>query len=49
MILFVFEGGKAEPKVFESLGQLFVAGEEVRTVSCNHDLPTLYTDRKSVV
>lgn len=43
MILFVFEGGKAEPKVFESLRKLYLVDEEVRTVSCEHDLPTLYS------
>lgn len=43
MILFVFEGGKAEPKVFESLRKLYLVGEEVRMVSCEHDLPTLYS------
>lgn len=28
MILFVFEGQKAEPMVFKSLEQLFFSGEE---------------------
>lgn len=42
MILFVFEGLKAEPTVFGSLERLFLSGEEVRTVKCSHDLPTLY-------
>ena len=30
MILFVFEGQKAEPMVFRSLEQLFFSGEEER-------------------
>lgn len=38
MILFVFEGGKAEPLVFDSLAELFLKGEEVRVVTCEHDL-----------
>lgn len=42
MILFVFEGLKAEPTVFGSLEKLFLSGEEVRMVKCSHDLPTLY-------
>ena len=42
MILFVFEGQKAEPMVFRSLEQLFFSGEEVRMVKCSYDLPTLY-------
>lgn len=28
MILFVFEGGKAEPTVFDSIGKLFLPNEE---------------------
>lgn len=44
MILFVFEGGKAEPTVFESIAQLFLGNEQVVTVSCRYDLPTLYTN-----
>lgn len=46
MILFVFEGGKAEPMVFDSIGKLFLSGEEVRVVSCRYDLPTLYKNLK---
>ncbi len=44
MILFVFEGGKAEPTVFDSIGKLFLSGEELRIVKCRHDLPTLYSN-----
>lgn len=44
MILFVFEGGKAEPTVFKSIAQLFLGNEQVVTVSCRYDLPTLYTN-----
>lgn len=47
MILFVFEGLKAEPTVFGSLEKLFLSGEEVRMVKCSHDLPTLYKRLKS--
>ena len=46
MILFVFEGGKAEPLVFDSLAKLFLTGEDVRVVTCEHDLPTLFTRLK---
>lgn len=46
MILFVFEGVKAEPMVFGSLEQLFLSGEEIRMVKCSHDLPTLYNRLK---
>lgn len=46
MILFVFEGGKAEPLVFDSLAKLFLTGEDVRVVTCEHDLPTLYSRLK---
>ncbi len=46
MILFVFEGGKAEPMVFDSLEKIFLAGEEVRIVTCKHDLPTLFSRLK---
>ena len=46
MILFVFEGGKAEPKVFDSLQKLFLGGEEVRVVACQYDLPTLFSRLK---
>lgn len=46
MILFVFEGGKAEPLVFESLAKLFLTGEDVRVVTCEHDLPTLFSRLK---
>lgn len=47
MILFVFEGGKAEPAIFESIGRLFLSGEELRTVVCGFDLPTLYSRLKN--
>lgn len=43
MILFVFEGGKAEPLVFDSLAKLYLKDEEVRVVTCEHDLPTLFS------
>ena len=39
MILFVFEGGKAEPTVFDSIGKLFLPNEELCVVKCRHDLP----------
>ena len=42
MILFVFEGARAEPNIFKSLNRLYFRQEEVRIVSCKHDLPTLY-------
>ena len=42
MILFVFEGQKVEPMVFDSLEKLFLSEEEVRMVKCGYDLPTLY-------
>ena len=47
MILFVFEGGKAEPLVFDSLAKLFLTDEEVRVVTCKHDLPTLFSRLKN--
>lgn len=47
MILFVFEGGKVEPTIFDSIGRLFLSGEELRTVVCGFDLPTLYSRLKS--
>lgn len=46
MILFVFEGGKSEPLVFDSLAKLFLTGEEVRVVTCEYDLPTLFSRLK---
>ena len=46
MILFVFEGGKSEPLVFDSLAKLFLTGEDVRVVTCEHDLPTLFSRLK---
>lgn len=46
MILFVFEGGKAEPLVFDSLAKIFLTGENVRVVTCEHDLPTLFSRLK---
>jgi len=47
MILFVFEGGSAEPKVFDSIGKLFLSGEDFRIIRCKHDLPTLYSHLKA--
>lgn len=47
MILFVFEGGKAEPAVFDSIGRLFLSGEELCVVRCRHDLPTLYANLRA--
>jgi len=47
MILFVFEGGSAEPKVFDSIGKLFLSGEDFRLIRCKHDLPTLYSHLKA--
>lgn len=47
MILFVFEGGKAEPMVFDSIGRLFLSGEELCIVKCRHDLPTLYASLRA--
>ena len=47
MILFVFEGGKAEPLVFDSLKRLLLTKEEVRVVTCEHDLPTLFSKLKN--
>ncbi len=46
MILFVFEGGKGEPAVFESIEKLFLSNEELRVVKCGFDLPTLYSNLK---
>ena len=46
MILFVLEGGKSEPLVFNSLAKLFLKGEEIRVVSCEYDLPTLFSRLK---
>lgn len=37
MILFVFEGGSAEPKVFDAIGKLFLSGEDFRIIKCKHD------------
>lgn len=47
MILFVFEGGKAEPTVFDSIGKLFLSNEELCVVKCRHDLPTLYSNLRA--
>ena len=47
MILFVFEGGKAEPTVFDSIGKLFLPNEELCVVKCRHDLPTLYSSLRA--
>ena len=46
MILFVFEGGKAEPVIFDSIEKLFLSGEELCIVKCGFDLPTLYSKLK---
>lgn len=46
MILFVFEGGKGEPTIFDSIEKLFLSGEELRVVKCGFDLPTLYSNLK---
>ena len=46
MILFVFEGGKAEPLVFDSLKRMILMKEEVRVITCEHDLPTLFSKLK---
>ena len=46
MILFVFEGGKGEPTIFESIEKLFLSSEELRIVKCGFDLPTLYSNLK---
>lgn len=46
MILFVFEGAKAEPKVFESIRKLFLNEEEIGIVKYGTDLPTLYKKLK---
>ena len=46
MILFVFEGGKAEPAIFESIEKLFLSSEELRVIICGFDLPTLYSNLK---
>ncbi len=47
MILFVFEGGSAEPKVFDSIGKLFLSEEDFQIIKCKHDLPTLYSHLKA--
>lgn len=47
MILFVLEGGKAEPMVFDSIGKLFLPNEELCVVKCRHDLPTLYSNLRA--
>lgn len=46
MILFVFEGGKSEPAIFDSIEKLFLSSEELRVVKCGFDLPTLYSNLK---
>lgn len=46
MILFVFEGGKGEPTIFDSIAKLFLSSEELRVVKCGFDLPTLYSNLK---
>ena len=46
MILFVFEGGKVEPTIFDSIEKLFLSSEELRVVKCGFDLPTLYSNLK---
>lgn len=42
MILFVFEGGKAEPTVFRSIENLYLSEEQVIVIKYGCDLPTLY-------
>ena len=44
MILFVFEGGKTEPKIFDSIEKLYLSGEELCVVRCGFDLPTLFSN-----
>ncbi len=46
MILFVFEGGKGEPTIFDSIEKLFLSSEELCVVKCGFDLPTLYSNLK---
>jgi len=46
MILLVFEGNDAEPKIFDSIGKLFLPDEELCVVRCGFDLPTLYSRLK---
>jgi hypothetical protein len=43
----VFEGGSAEPKVFDSIGKLFLSEEDFQIIKCKHDLPTLYSHLKA--
>lgn len=47
MILFVFEGEKAEPIVFDSIRKLYLVSEKVEVVKCKYDLPTLYAKLKT--
>ena len=47
MILFVFEGGKTEPLVFDSIGKLFLSNEKLCIEKCKYDLPTLYSNLKA--
>lgn len=47
MILFVFEGEKAEPKIFDSIGKLFLSGEDFSVIKYKCDLPTLYSHLKA--
>ena len=47
MILFVFEGELAEPKVFDSIGKLFLSGEDFRIIRYKRDLPSLYSHLKA--
>lgn len=46
MILFVFEGAKVEPRIFESIERLYFDSEEIRVVKFGSDLPTLYKSLK---
>lgn len=46
MILFVFEGGKSEPVIFDSIEKLFLSGEKLCIFKCGFDLPTLYSRLK---
>lgn len=47
MILFVFEGEKTEPRIFETIDGLFLSNEECRIIRCGYDLPTLYSRLKA--
>lgn len=44
MILFVFEGDKVEPKIFESIENLHFGAEKIQIIKYGSDLPTLYAE-----